>query len=75
MYELPSNLLTANPINRYLVNSLMLPQLKRDADGGLTIYIQNATPGADKEANWLSAPKGAFACSMQARSIAGGVGF
>jgi hypothetical protein len=34
MYELPASLLVANPINRYLINSPMLPQLKHDADGG-----------------------------------------
>jgi hypothetical protein len=60
MYELPSMLLTANPLNRYLINSPMLPQLKKDADGGITLYIQNASPGKDKESNWLPAPKGPF---------------
>ena len=35
MYELPASLLVANPINRYLINSPMLSQLNRDADGGL----------------------------------------
>ena len=60
MYNLPSQLLVANPINRYLINSPMLPNLKRDSDGGLTIYIQSDSPGAEKEANWLPAPKGAF---------------
>src|SRR5207249_2596069 len=45
MYELPKSLLVANPINRYLINSPMLPQLKRDADGGITLYIQNESPG------------------------------
>jgi hypothetical protein len=60
MYALPSQLLVKNPINRYLVNSPMLPNLKRDADGGLTIYIQNDSPGPDKESNWLPAPKGRF---------------
>jgi hypothetical protein len=50
----------ANPINRYLINSPMLPELKKDADGGVTIYIQNESPGKDKEANWLPAPKGPF---------------
>ena len=48
MYELPTSLLVANPINRYLINSPMLPALKKDADGGLTLYIQNESPGKDK---------------------------
>jgi hypothetical protein len=60
MYELPRSLLVANPINRYLLNSPMLPQLKKDADGGLTLYVQNESPGKDKEANWLPAPNGPF---------------
>ena len=65
MYELPSSLLVANPLNRYLLNSPMLPQFKRDADGGITFYIQNESPGADKEANWLPAPKGPFVMVMR----------
>ncbi len=65
MYELPSSLLVANPINRYLVNSPMLPQFKRDADDGITFYIQNDSPGAEKEANWLPAPNGPFFCAMR----------
>ena len=65
MYELPSSLLVANPLNRYLINSPMLPQLKMDADGGLTLLIQNESPGADKEANWLPAPKGPFVMYMR----------
>jgi hypothetical protein len=60
MYELPSSLLVANPLNRYLINSPMLPGLKRDADGGLTIYIQHESPGPDRESNWLPAPSGPF---------------
>jgi hypothetical protein len=65
MYELPASLLVTNPINRYLINSPMLPQLKRDADGGLTLLIQSESPGRDKEANWLPAPKGPFAMYMR----------
>jgi hypothetical protein len=65
MYELPASLLVANPINRYLINSPMLPQLKRDADGGLTLLIQNESPGKDKESNWLPAPKGPFTMYMR----------
>jgi hypothetical protein len=60
MYDLPQQLLVANSIDRYLINSPMLPNLKLDADGGLTLYIQNASPGADRQANWLPAPAGAF---------------
>lgn len=60
MYGLPESLLVANPINRYLINSPMLPELKHDADGGLTVYIQKDSPGKDKESNWLPAPNGPF---------------
>lgn len=65
MYELPASLLVANPLNRYLLNSPMLPQFQRDADGGLTFYIQTESPGADLEANWLPAPAGPFFCAMR----------
>jgi hypothetical protein len=65
MYELPSSLLVANPLNRYLINSPMLPDLKRDADGGLTLYIQHDSPGKDKESNWLPAPSGPFLMFMR----------
>ena len=65
MYKLPESLLVANPINRYLINSPMLPEMKKDADGGMTIYIQNESPGKDKESNWLPAPKGPFAMYMR----------
>jgi hypothetical protein len=65
MYGLPESLLVVNPLNRYLINSPMLPQLKKDADGGLTLYIQNESPGEDKQANWLPAPKGPFAMYMR----------
>jgi hypothetical protein len=37
----------------------------RDADGGLTLLIQNESPGKDKEANWLPAPKGPFMMVMR----------
>jgi hypothetical protein len=60
LYELPSSLLHANPLNRYLINSAMLNELKRDSDGGITLYVQNETPGADLESNWLPAPRGSF---------------
>jgi hypothetical protein len=65
MYELPQSLLVANPINRYLINSPMLPKLKKDADGGLTLYIQNESPGKELESNWLPAPKGPFSSYLR----------
>ena len=65
LYELPSSLLSANRLNRYLINSPMLPSLKRDADGGVTLYIQHVSPGPDKEANWLPAPSGPFFMAMR----------
>jgi len=58
MYDGKSQLLIKNPINRYLINSPMLPNLKKNADGSLTIYIQKDSPGAAKESNWLPAPNG-----------------
>lgn len=60
MYELPSSLLVANPIDRYLLNSTMMDQFVKDADGGITLYFQNKSPGKDLEPNWLPAPKGPF---------------
>ncbi|MHC8314697.1 DUF1254 domain-containing protein [Pseudomonas sp. LB3P31] len=65
MYDLPKQLLVDNAINRYLINSPMLPNLTKDADGGLTLYIQHESPGKDKEANWLPAPNGPFMVTMR----------
>ena len=48
----------ANPINRYSMSVRTNP--KFEPDGSLVISIQNESPGADKEANWLPAPKGKF---------------
>jgi len=48
----------ANPINRYSMSLRTSP--KFEPDGSLVIYIQNESPGPDKEANWLPAPKGKF---------------
>jgi hypothetical protein len=56
MYDAKTQLLVENPINRYLINSPMLPDLKKNADGSLTIYIQKDSPSKEKESNWLPAP-------------------
>lgn len=65
MYDRPKQLLVDNAINRYLINSPMLPNLTKDADGELTLYIQHVSPGKDKEANWLPAPNGPFMVTMR----------
>ncbi len=58
MYDGKTQLLIENPINRYLINSPMLPGMKKNKDGSLTMYIQKDAPSADKKSNWLPAPDG-----------------
>jgi hypothetical protein len=65
MYDGKSQLLIKNPINRYLINSPMLPNLKKNADGSLTLYIQKDSPGANKESNWLPAPNDLIYLAMR----------
>ncbi len=54
------SLLYANRLNRYVINSPMLPQLAKDADGGFTLYVQHESPGQGRESNWLPVPQGKF---------------
>lgn len=59
MYDGKTQLLINNPINRYLINSAMLPDLHKNADGSLTLFIQREAPTEpDQKANWLPAPNG-----------------
>jgi hypothetical protein len=53
----------ANSLNRFAVSNWM--PFKTNPDGSLDLYFKNASPGADKEANWLPAPKGPFNLTMR----------
>ncbi len=56
LYDGKTQMLAANPLNRYAINSAS--DLKKDADGGLTLTIQHARPASTD--NWLPAPRGPF---------------
>jgi hypothetical protein len=65
MYGMPQSLLVGNPLDRYLINSPMLPRLAKDPDGAVTLLIQSDSPGPDQESNWLPAPAGPFMMAMR----------
>src|SRR5262249_49116489 len=48
----------ANPLNRYTLSQRN--KLKENSDGSITLYLQNESPGKDRESNWLPAPQGKF---------------
>jgi hypothetical protein len=58
MYDKNTSYTTPNPINRYDLGSNS--NLKKNSDGSFTMYLQNESPGKDKESNWLPTPKGPF---------------
>jgi hypothetical protein len=52
-----------NPINRQSISARQ--NLKPNADGSVDLYIQNESPGAERESNWLPAPKDKFILMMR----------
>jgi hypothetical protein len=59
----PEGFQVPNSLNRFAVSSWM--PFKYNADGSLDLYFQSESPGQDKEANWLPAPKGSFNLTMR----------
>jgi len=59
------HLFEPNQLNRYSLGTKS-KQLKFGADGSLTLYVQNSSPGAEKESNWLPAPKDDFSLYIRA---------
>ncbi len=59
IYDSENNYTAPNPIDRYMLGS-DTPELKKNKDGSLTIYIQHEDPGQDKQSNWLPAPPSSF---------------
>jgi len=64
MYD-PEHYFYPNSLKRYALGTKN-KTLKYDADGGLTIYLGNKSPGKDKESNWLPAPAGEFSIWLRA---------
>ncbi|MGH6934250.1 MAG: DUF1214 domain-containing protein, partial [Dongiaceae bacterium] len=59
MYEIDQGWwFVPNALNKFTVSLRDKP--KYNVDGSLTLYFQNQSPGKDKQANWLPAPKGEF---------------
>lgn len=59
------HLFSPNSLNRFSLGTKS-KSMKLGTDGALTLYVQSSSPGADKEANWLPAPKDEFSLYIRA---------
>jgi hypothetical protein len=57
------HLLVDNPLKRYAIGQTSA--LHANPDGSLDLYVQQQSPGSDKEANWLPAPGGTFTLALR----------
>ena len=69
MYEATADgqfFFTDNPLKRYAIGD-RTKGLKRNADGGVDVWIGRSDPGGERSANWLPAPKsGPFTVTWRA---------
>jgi len=65
MYDGKTQLLVANPLKRYLLNSTTIQSYTYGGDGSLTLYVSRGEPDAAKQSNWLPAPDGPFYCILR----------
>jgi hypothetical protein len=65
MYDGKTQLFIENTLDRYLLNSSMMEQFKRQDDGSLVLHISKEPPGSELESNWLPAPDGPFYVVMR----------
>ena len=65
LYDGKTQLFIDNPLDRYLLSSLMLDQFKKEEDGSLVLHISKDSPGPDLKSNWLPAPDGPFYMVMR----------
>jgi hypothetical protein len=59
------HLFEPNALNRYSLGTKR-KQMKFGADGALTIYVQHSSPGANRDSNWLPAPRDEFSLYIRA---------